>query len=80
MIAASPDTVDYCSPMHGNACGFSFADGHSEIHKWKSGIWIHNGPPSRSTFQAGAAAGIGYRDWFWYAGHATRSNITKTVP
>jgi prepilin-type processing-associated H-X9-DG protein len=22
---------------HGGACGISFADGHSEIHKWKSG-------------------------------------------
>ena len=21
--------------LHANACGFSFADGHSEIHKWK---------------------------------------------
>ena len=21
--------------LHGNACGFSFADGHSEIHKWR---------------------------------------------
>jgi prepilin-type processing-associated H-X9-DG protein len=22
---------------HGGACGFAFADGHSEIHKWKDG-------------------------------------------
>jgi prepilin-type N-terminal cleavage/methylation domain-containing protein/prepilin-type processing-associated H-X9-DG protein len=33
VIAAMPDFVDYPSPMHANSCGFSFADGHSEIHK-----------------------------------------------
>jgi prepilin-type N-terminal cleavage/methylation domain-containing protein/prepilin-type processing-associated H-X9-DG protein len=26
--------VDYPAAYHGGACGFSFADGHSEIHKW----------------------------------------------
>ena len=80
VIAASPDTVDYCSPFHDNACGFAFADGHAEIHKWKSSIWIHNGPPSRSIFQSGAASGLGYNDWFWWAWHATRSKITRSVP
>jgi prepilin-type N-terminal cleavage/methylation domain-containing protein/prepilin-type processing-associated H-X9-DG protein len=27
---------DLPASFHGGACGFSFADGHSEIHKWKS--------------------------------------------
>ena len=80
VIAASPDTVDYCSPMHNNACGFSFADGHSEIHKWKSGIWQHSGIPSRSDFTTRAASGLGKADWFWWASHASRSSITHTVP
>src|SRR5262249_45453801 len=26
---------DYPASFHGSACGFSFGDGHSEIHKWK---------------------------------------------
>ena len=26
--------VDVPAKYHNNACGFSFADGHSEIHKW----------------------------------------------
>src|ERR1035441_2475921 len=34
-----PDTlyqvVDYPASYHNNAAGFSFADGHSEIHRWK---------------------------------------------
>ncbi len=29
--------VDYPGFYHNNACGFAFADGHSEIHKWKDG-------------------------------------------
>ncbi len=29
---------DLPASYHDGACGFSFADGHSEIHKWKSKI------------------------------------------
>jgi prepilin-type N-terminal cleavage/methylation domain-containing protein/prepilin-type processing-associated H-X9-DG protein len=32
--AAATVWVDIPSKAHNNACGFSFADGHSEIHKW----------------------------------------------
>ena len=27
--------VDFPASFHGGACGFSFADGHSEIHRWR---------------------------------------------
>jgi prepilin-type N-terminal cleavage/methylation domain-containing protein/prepilin-type processing-associated H-X9-DG protein len=27
--------IDWPGTYHNNACGFAFADGHSEIHKWK---------------------------------------------
>ena len=27
--------IDWPGSFHNNACGFAFADGHSEIHKWK---------------------------------------------
>ncbi|MRR31637.1 prepilin-type N-terminal cleavage/methylation domain-containing protein [bacterium] len=30
--------IDVPATYHNNACGFSFADGHSEIHKWKSSL------------------------------------------
>ena len=37
-FATDPDVqyqlVDYPASYHGNAGGLSFADGHSEIHKW----------------------------------------------
>jgi prepilin-type processing-associated H-X9-DG protein len=29
-----PAWIDYPGTYHNNACGFAFADGHSEIHKW----------------------------------------------
>tara|TARA_Y100000815_G_scaffold26795_1_gene22467 strand:- start:318 stop:590 length:273 start_codon:yes stop_codon:yes gene_type:complete len=31
---SSTKMVDYPASYHNNAAGFSFADGHSEIHKW----------------------------------------------
>jgi prepilin-type N-terminal cleavage/methylation domain-containing protein/prepilin-type processing-associated H-X9-DG protein len=33
---------DLPAAFHGGACGFSFADGHAEIHKWKSATSIYN--------------------------------------
>ncbi len=30
--------VDIPANYHGGACGFAFADGHSEIHKWKDKV------------------------------------------
>jgi prepilin-type N-terminal cleavage/methylation domain-containing protein/prepilin-type processing-associated H-X9-DG protein len=32
---ASTKIVDFPASYHGGACGFAFADGHSEVHKWK---------------------------------------------
>jgi prepilin-type N-terminal cleavage/methylation domain-containing protein/prepilin-type processing-associated H-X9-DG protein len=76
VIAAMPDFVDYPTPFHDNACAFGFADGHSEIHKWKSSLFIHNGVPPRTT----AKPGLEYNDWYWWAWHASRSRISRSVP
>ena len=32
---ASTKIVDFPASYHNRACGFSFADGHSEIKKWR---------------------------------------------
>jgi prepilin-type N-terminal cleavage/methylation domain-containing protein/prepilin-type processing-associated H-X9-DG protein len=32
---AATKIVDYPASYHNKACGFAFADGHSEIHKWR---------------------------------------------
>ena len=40
-FAQNPDSrfniIDFPASYHGSAGGFSFADGHSEIHKWRDG-------------------------------------------
>lgn len=33
--------IDLPSNQHNGACGFAFADGHSEIHKWRSSVLKH---------------------------------------
>ena len=80
VIAASPDTVNYCSVLHNNSTPFAFADSHAEMHKWKSTIWIHTGFPSRAAFEATGATGLGREDWSWWASHATRNLVTGSVP
>ena len=32
--------IDFPASYHAGACGFAFIDGHSEIHKWKSGFMV----------------------------------------
>jgi prepilin-type N-terminal cleavage/methylation domain-containing protein/prepilin-type processing-associated H-X9-DG protein len=55
---------DIPASYHNQACGFSFADGHSEIHKWfNDGKWIEpctfiEGPYDRS---------VGLNDYLWLA-------------
>jgi prepilin-type N-terminal cleavage/methylation domain-containing protein/prepilin-type processing-associated H-X9-DG protein len=43
-FASDPDTmysiVDWPASYHGSAAGYSFADGHSEVHKWRDGRTI----------------------------------------
>ena len=54
--------VDKPATYHNNACGFSFADGHCEIHKWKDPSLINY-----KVIGGGAAnapvAGMGDIDW-----------------
>ena len=46
--------IDFPASYHNGACGFSFADGHSEIHKWHgssirlpvTGVYIHLDNPA----------------------------------
>ena len=53
--------VDKPATYHNNACGFSFADGHSEIHKWRDANLIgFKGPYGAAV---GAQVGIGDVDW-----------------
>ena len=60
--------IDYPASYHGGACGLSFADNHSEIHKWKD---------PRTTPPIGHLGGLDVLstnnlDVFWLMEHSTR--------
>ena len=50
---ASTRIVDYPASYHNGACGFAFADGHSEIHKWRDGRTM---PPLTTALQLNVAS------------------------
>jgi len=55
---------DIPASYHNGACGFSFADGHSEVKKWKSAASIYNvqfRDPGDKPFDAAGRA-----DFAWY--------------
>jgi prepilin-type N-terminal cleavage/methylation domain-containing protein/prepilin-type processing-associated H-X9-DG protein len=71
MAQASPVSIvmnDWPSQVHGGACGFGFADGHSEIHKWK-------GPSLSSATALGAITLVkpsaDFNDGYWLTSHTT---------
>jgi prepilin-type N-terminal cleavage/methylation domain-containing protein/prepilin-type processing-associated H-X9-DG protein len=74
--AFAPNTAsnipDAPSTYHNGACGFAFADGHSEIHKWKGTTM--RGELSRVSFNArnNFACRAGDPDLYWYAYHTPR--------
>jgi prepilin-type N-terminal cleavage/methylation domain-containing protein len=60
--------IDWPGTYHNMACGFAFADGHSEIHKWIDGRTKING----ST--AGRLAVPGSKDWEWIRDRTSMHN------
>jgi prepilin-type N-terminal cleavage/methylation domain-containing protein/prepilin-type processing-associated H-X9-DG protein len=59
------EIVDWPAAYHGGAGGFSFADGHSEVHKWLDGHIQHPGAIQTITVP-------GSPDVFWMQDHSTR--------
>jgi len=53
---------DAPASYHNGAAGFSFADGHSEIHKWLS---MSSQMPVKFTFDPPAFDAAGRRDYAW---------------
>jgi prepilin-type N-terminal cleavage/methylation domain-containing protein/prepilin-type processing-associated H-X9-DG protein len=59
--------IDYPASYHNGGCGFSFCDGHAEIHKWLGGtIKITSGAS-----QAGPVSALDWTDWNWLAKHTS---------
>jgi prepilin-type processing-associated H-X9-DG protein len=58
--------VDYPAIYHNGAGGLSFADGHSEIHKWKGLRYPASGLPPNNVTPAQRS------DWDWLANVSTQ--------
>jgi prepilin-type N-terminal cleavage/methylation domain-containing protein/prepilin-type processing-associated H-X9-DG protein len=67
---------DNPSQVHNNACGFGFADGHAEIHKWTS-TQFQAASDVSGTFNSPSAA---YADGAWLATHTTYSTTASATP
>jgi prepilin-type N-terminal cleavage/methylation domain-containing protein len=63
---------DVPASYHCGACGVGFADGHAEIHKWKSTtctiLPVRFGPATKTPFSVDPA---GQQDGLWYAQRAS---------
>ena len=60
--------IDFPASYHGGSGGFSFADGHSEIHKWKDSRTL---PPLGSITKLKVPS-PNSPDSYWLADHSTR--------
>ncbi|HWQ92293.1 MAG TPA: hypothetical protein VN673_11520, partial [Clostridia bacterium] len=58
---ATPRWVDYPATYHARGCGFSFCDGHAEVHKWKGNSMDLSGPAGTKTVLNTD------KDWQWMA-------------
>jgi prepilin-type N-terminal cleavage/methylation domain-containing protein/prepilin-type processing-associated H-X9-DG protein len=62
--------IDFPASYHNGACGFSFCDGHSEIHKW-IGSKIKAPAHYNASLQLNVSAGDSWQDVWWMAQNAT---------
>jgi prepilin-type N-terminal cleavage/methylation domain-containing protein len=71
MAQTSPVSIgvdDNPSQVHGGACGFSFSDGHSEIHRWTGQHFLSSASCAGSTFTRPSAD---FNDAYWLTSHTT---------
>ncbi len=87
-VSSTPNSgwPDVPAGYDGKACGFSFADGHGEMHKWQTTALTTSvgsanvpwDPPTKGVSQNRATGGAANADWFWFQQHATCINGTTT--
>lgn len=71
--AKSARIPDVPASFHNNACGFSFADGHSEIKRWRDRQFINKVKKTNGVTPAPSFAGAGpaSNDMWWLWTHTT---------
>ena len=65
---------DWPSQVHGGACGFGFADGHAEIHKWLGSSMLSPTAVGSATF---AKPSADFNDGSWLTSHTTHATSTQ---
>ncbi|HOW66242.1 MAG TPA: hypothetical protein PK256_13220 [Verrucomicrobiota bacterium] len=65
----SPEIVDMPASYHNGACGFAFADGHSEIKKWVDPVVAK--APIRYQDMARITIQKTNPDWIWLVQHTS---------
>lgn len=68
--ATTGQIIDFPASYHNGACGFSFADGHAEIHKWV-GSKIKAKVTYTGTLPLNVAAGDSSKDVRWWSDNTT---------
>ncbi|HEY2140330.1 MAG TPA: prepilin-type N-terminal cleavage/methylation domain-containing protein [Chthoniobacterales bacterium] len=69
---ASPRWQDCPGSYHANGCGFAFADGHSETHRWREA-------PRDAFLNGDISDPVGQQDWAWMRDR-TSANVTGVNP
>jgi prepilin-type processing-associated H-X9-DG protein len=70
---ANPAFVDFPAHFHAGSCGFSFCDGHAELHKWKGSI-VQNFQGQNAPVSATPPNNADYQDFVWLALHTSAKN------
>ncbi len=68
--ATTAQIIDFPASYHNGACGLSFADGHSEIHKWQ-GARIKERVTYTGTMSLNVSAGDSVKDIIWWSENTT---------
>jgi prepilin-type processing-associated H-X9-DG protein len=69
--ATSAQIIDYPASYHNGACGFAFADGHSEIHKWKGNKIKAPVKYNNTSLALNTGAGDSIQDVKWWSDNTT---------
>lgn len=69
--AGSPIFSDIPACYLEGGCGFSFADGHAEIHRWQTTALLIPVQPGLMEHDLPAVGGVRNADWLWFTQRAT---------
>ena len=73
ILTSKPGFPDVPAAYLGSACAFSFADGHAEVHQWRTGTLI-----SAKGAWPNLINGNQNVDWQWFSSHAAAPVPTST--